>query len=151
MMSTNCDFEPHTKTQQTQIHAGSSPQPPGMRPEIGRPPPLLQLPGAPTTFSGGGGGGGCDDDLTNILNSLLDHNDIVDLMADVATYMPPQQPTVMAMQPSLRQLSPEFQFPPTASSNNHRNQGCQVFSPFLESSSFDVNFNFSHKDLDYFC
>ena len=56
-----------------------------------------------------------DDDLTNILNSLLDAGDIVDLMADVATAafpMPPQP----VMQPSMRQLSPEFQFPP----NNHR-------------------------------
>jgi len=56
-----------------------------------------------------------DDDLTNILNSLLDAGDIVDLMADVATAafpMPPQP----VMQPSMRQLSPEFQFPPS----NHR-------------------------------
>jgi len=70
-------------------------------------------------------GGGGDDDLTNILNSLLDAGDIVDLMADVATAAFPMPPQTV-MHPSLRQLSPEFQFPPAAASNNHRNQETEI-------------------------
>ena len=71
----------------------------------------MQLPGC-VAGPAGSGVGGCDDDLTNILNSLLDHNDIVDLMADVAATQFPPPPNPMMQQAHLRQVSPEFQFPP---------------------------------------
>ena len=71
-----------------------------------------------------------------ILSSLLDHNDIVDLMADVATYMPPQPQSVV--QPhSLRQLSPEFQLPPMVSGGlGHRGNQAETEIPLVVSDPY---------------